>query len=199
MTERVPIKTHPPFHFFGDINTFNKIQEISFGWKFHVAATPETFNDLFFILEPEIAKHSFILKCFIRPEELNNLKDTIQEGKAFTIYLPQDNLMEALRFAIKVSKLLSSFAPFSSSLRIKEQAFQNSQFLYYRFGEYEANQTIISKTFHPLFGTVFACKDGHKWTRDRFGNKWLIGSNDELWQDRNWTSYKPQWINDPFN
>lgn len=199
MTKRVPIKTHPPFQFFGDISTFDDIQKISFGWKFHVTAEQETFDNTLAILEPEVMRHSFLLKYFINPEELNSLKGTVQEGKAFTIYMPQENLTEkVLPFMLNLADILLHSIP-PPSITIKEQSFHNSKFIFYRFGEYEANKTIISKTFHPLLGTIFTCQDKHKWARDKFGSKWLIGPNDELWQDRNGTSYKPQWVNDPFN
>lgn len=191
------LKKNTIFQFFGTPDIFQNMENISFGWKLHVAADLNNFYEVLEILELKTAKYPFLLKAFLDPKELEKLQGTVQEGKAFTIYVPQDNLIsQVLSFAEKLDSILKNLSP--PSFKINEQPFCNSSFIYYRFGEYEPNKTVVNKTLHPLLGIVYTCHDGYNWTRDTHGNKWLIGPNNEIWQDRQEKNYKPPWLEDPF-
>lgn len=191
---RVLQEQHSVFEFFGV-----HVEGISFGWKFHVAACLNTYDKILELIKPEIAKHSFLLKVIVDLKILEDIKGTVQEGKAFTIYVPQEDIKDkVMPIMMSLAQVLKCSAPIPNS-RVREKSFQDSPFVFYRYGEYDAGKTVVSQLRHPNLGDIYTCQDGTMWFRDYWGRKWLVGPNEEIWMDRQEESYKPPWIQDPFS
>lgn len=184
------------FVFSGPPGIKEAMEAISFGWKLHVAADPATFAVTGEIVRETVGDLPFLMKAI---RDLSRIMGTVQEGKAFTIYVPQDSIRdEVVPFADRLAARLAATLP-PPGARIRERPFRESRYVAYRFGEYDANKSAINRLPHPDHGTIFVCRDGHRWFRGRGGEKWLIGPRGELWMDRREGGEPPPWLDDPFN
>lgn len=187
------------FQFFGDPETYREIQNISFGWKIHIASDATIFMEIFSILKTQLENFPIVFKIFRQHEKLETLQGTIQEGKAFTLYFLQDEAT----IRNKIKPLMNQLAQSLSSVekptaKILEEPYPNSPFLYYRYGDYNSYQTILFQFSHSSGMTLFFSRDEKAWILDRLGRKWLIGPPRMIWMDRQSLLYKPKWISDPF-